>query len=330
MLKENLDRPKYSGLDISDFERVLRYVSFSTAKKGQVEYDRDELLISITKAKKETGLTFKESDFLKDLTTTVPLFVVEGNMYSWAHKSLQDYFAAKFIEVGIGDKKVEILKRIYHLDDINRFYNILDIFYDLDNKTFRNTILLWLMNEISDHFDSKQMEYPVVNTNLSIRRRQCTFGRKVIIKIYSTDDSKNIRAAGKQKQEYLKQDFLKYKPDGVNYSLRYNQNDENYLALFIESNTNKTALLKLLFEKHMDFVSHSFFLNINQHHSLPENSFLEVNNDINSPLNDGDNFHYVTELLKIGYTINYDAFLKERLKLNEEIKMQEDSDLLDF
>ena len=65
----------------------------------------------------------KESDFLNDLIVTVPLFAKDGNYYRWAHKSLQEYFAAQFIYLDIDDKKSEFLKSLYKHKEFDKFIN---------------------------------------------------------------------------------------------------------------------------------------------------------------------------------------------------------------
>ena len=78
---------KYSKLEIDDFHRVLRHVGFSCLKDDQrIEFNKDEILSMIRKAKVFcVDLKFNESDFLKDILSTVPLFTQDGNYFRWAH-----------------------------------------------------------------------------------------------------------------------------------------------------------------------------------------------------------------------------------------------------
>ena len=110
--KEGFKRPKRSRLDIFDFELILREIGFSTAKIGKVIYTKDEMIEYISTAKsKNAKIDFKETNFFEDLTTTVPIFAQEGLKIKWAHKSIQDFFAAKYISNH--SKKEEIIKLIY-------------------------------------------------------------------------------------------------------------------------------------------------------------------------------------------------------------------------
>ncbi len=128
-----LKRDKYSNLHIDDFERVLRYIGYFSSIDNRVEYDKNGIIRYIDKAKKHlSDLSFRSSDFLKDLLKTVPIFKKEGNYYKWGHKSLQDYFAAKFLWIDSKEAQNKILRKIYDDPQNKRFYNFLDLFYELD------------------------------------------------------------------------------------------------------------------------------------------------------------------------------------------------------
>src|SRR5690606_6632547 len=121
-----LKRDKYSNLHIDDFERVLRHIGYFTSIENKVEYDKNTIIKFIDKAKKHlSDLNFRSSDFLKDLIKTVPIFKKEGNYFKWGHKSLQDYFAAKFIWIDSKESQLPILEKIYKDPKVKRFHNLL-------------------------------------------------------------------------------------------------------------------------------------------------------------------------------------------------------------
>ena len=128
---------KRSGLDIDDFNRVLRYVGYDCLIKIGVQFDKDTIISSINSAKVFCGnLKFRSNDFLKDLMTTVPLFTKDGLEYKWAHKSLMEYFAASFIKEDAKDKQDIILTSIYKCEKFEKYLNMLDLYYDIDFKGF--------------------------------------------------------------------------------------------------------------------------------------------------------------------------------------------------
>jgi hypothetical protein len=148
---ESFIHDKKSKLEIDEFHRVMRYVGFFGFKNQKLEYVKDEILALISRSKLfYTGLDFTESDLLEDLLVSVPLFIKDGNYYRWAHKSLQEYFAAQFICLDLENKN-SFLRSMYVHEDLDKLINVLDLFYDMDYKSFRNIILFELLKEFEEH-----------------------------------------------------------------------------------------------------------------------------------------------------------------------------------
>ncbi len=146
---------KYSQLDIDDFHRVLRHIGFSCLKIQRIEFSKDELLNLIHQSKSFcTGLSFRESDFLKDLISTVPLFTIDGIYYRWSHKSLQEYFAAQFIYLDAKTMQTKILEKLAKASDFIRHYNLLDIYYDIDYKSYRDVFIYDLLRTFKAYADT--------------------------------------------------------------------------------------------------------------------------------------------------------------------------------
>ena len=86
-------RRKQSGLNMSDFKKVLRYLGYKCLKRQfKIEFSKAELIGLLDEIQKEySGQPFVSEDFIKDITTAVPLFVKDGIYYRWIHKSMQEY-----------------------------------------------------------------------------------------------------------------------------------------------------------------------------------------------------------------------------------------------
>ena len=152
--KESWKREKFSNLDSDSFHAVLRALGIITIKHG-IEYEKDEILRFLKQARKQCAvIDFKESKFLEDLRQTVPLFTQEGNFFRWSHKSLQDYFAAQFIWLDTGEKKSEILRKISRSFDNEKYENVLELFYEIDYKSFRQVILYDYLSEFITFYDA--------------------------------------------------------------------------------------------------------------------------------------------------------------------------------
>ena len=145
---------KCSNLDIDDFERVLRFVGFRSLQYQKIEFEKDVLLKIIREAKEYCpDLSFSSSSFFNDILTAVPLFCRDGQYYKWVHKSLQEYFAAQFIYKDSKQEQDAILSALYKSENVDKYINLLDLYYDIDNWGFKKNILLPLCETYVEHYD---------------------------------------------------------------------------------------------------------------------------------------------------------------------------------
>lgn len=155
---------KRSGLDIDDFNRVLRYVGYECLIKIGVQFDKNTILKSIDKAKVFCGnLDFGSDDFLKDLLIAVPLFSKDGTEYKWAHKSLMEYFAALFVFWDAKQNQDTILEAISQSKHVDKYINMLDLYYDIDTNGFLKNITLPLCENYVKFYDEHSIQISVNN-----------------------------------------------------------------------------------------------------------------------------------------------------------------------
>ena len=228
---------KVSGLDRDDFEKILRYVGYKSFKTNTLQYSHDQLLKLIDEAKSKfwTSLNFQPSNFLKDLITTVPLFTKDGLEYKWAHKSLSEYFAAKFIFLDSKAKQAKVLTDLYCSEDLPRFINLLDIYYDLDVIGFKKSILLPLLESYEAYLSNFE------ESDMSFFLRNLCFLRNIKIKLLS----KNITT--KELSDELEEFGLESRVMPF-----YMKSSENLILLIDDAsqcNMGKRILLLKLYEK---------------------------------------------------------------------------------
>lgn len=174
-------RQKHSNLDIDDFHQVLRYMGYFCLSKQKIEFTKDEILELISKANTFCqGLEFKESSFLKDIIKNVPIFTLDGIYYKWAHKSLQEYFAAQFIYLDSKDKKEKILKKLAGTSRIETYANLLDIYYGIDYKTFRTVLMKELLESYCNYYESSYHEIKKIDEEKIEKRKQIMFWREIL------------------------------------------------------------------------------------------------------------------------------------------------------
>ncbi len=64
-----------------------------------------DLVYHLSRAKKLTDIVAKEEDFVRDMTISTSLLVLEGNTYRFSHRSFQEYFCARYV-LSLSDSEI--------------------------------------------------------------------------------------------------------------------------------------------------------------------------------------------------------------------------------
>jgi len=136
-------RPKFSNLDSAEFHSVLRRLAFTCLKKGgKIEFQKDELEILVEQILENmSSISCSASSFVKDLTSTVPLFIKFGSTIRWSHKSLMEYFASMFICNDAKTKQKDLLLHFYNHDSWSSYENVFELCADIDYVSFKSSII---------------------------------------------------------------------------------------------------------------------------------------------------------------------------------------------
>lgn len=157
-------RDKRSNLEYDGFDTILRYVGYKCLINLGVKFPEDSILKVIREAReRNSNLAFSESDFLHDLVTSVPLFCKDGNYYKWAHKSLMEFFAARFIYCDSRQEQDIILSAIYNSKYFEKYLNMLDLYFDIDPKGFSKHFTLPFCKKYVQFHDNTMIDIGINN-----------------------------------------------------------------------------------------------------------------------------------------------------------------------
>lgn len=242
---------KQSGLDIDDFNRVLRYVGYECLIRIGVQFDKDRILNTIERAKEFCGnLKFGSNYFLQDLLIAVPLFTKDGTEYKWAHKSLMEYFAARFIAEDTDDKKDEILSAMYNSENFEKFINMLDLYYDIDLKGFSKNITLPFCEQFIKFYNDNFFRVPSnISNDLIEERISCFYFNKNMNMIFAVVSDNNPLTYNM----YLNDVFLKYHSHFIDI-----QNYDAWVCFVVTgvfSRTRNAVWARLLLSKGVSIVT---------------------------------------------------------------------------
>ncbi|MBD8388855.1 NACHT domain-containing NTPase [Dysgonomonas sp. BGC7] len=256
---ESYTHDKYTNLGVDEFDRTLRYLGFLCLKRQKIEFSKDEILSLLDECNKFcVGIEFHSDDFLKDITTMVPLFARDGIYYKWSHKSLQEYFAAQFIYRDAGNNRDNLLLAIYNNPNIEKFENVLDLYYDIDYKTFRNTIEYEFIKKYlefsKDNYTQQQL--PHIPEKELIKRKELSFGRNFYLIItQSGKDSESIEHKDFQEAiNKLPKGNLDY---GLNLKLIIQNHREDYIYFACNYISQIIVVSQILFNKQSNLVRKS-------------------------------------------------------------------------
>lgn len=303
---ESFTHDKYTNLGTDEFERILRYLGFLCLKIQKIEFSKDEILSFLDECNKFcVGIEFKSDDFLKDITTMVPLFTKDGVYYRWSHKSLQEYFAAQFIYRDSGNKRNELLLTIYNNPNIEKFENVLDLYYDIDYKTFRNTIEYEFIKkyiEFSNNYYTNQ-QLPHIPNNELINRKELSFGRT----FYLMGVLPNQDTNSPEYKEFNKSFNNLHEGNrdcGLNPRLTIKNHEEGYSYFLCNYISQIIVVSRILFNKQSDLIRE--YINSKE---LKEIDIEKLNHAYPIDCNAQNKYNSLDNFLLINYGIKYSHYL---------------------
>lgn len=314
---------KCSKLDIDDFERVLRYVGFKCLKFQKIEFEKDALLQIIKEAKDSCpDLDFSVSDYFSDVLSAVPLFCRDGQYYKWVHKSLQEYFAAQFIYKDSKTNQDTILKALYNSKNIDKYINLLDLYYDIDNWGFKKNILLPFCESYTKYYKNHVYSSDIISDNEIEDRIGQLFMREVcVLRTFVEGDISPFDVIKKRVEPHMKH--------GVTSMTHFNRDN-----VFVSNYFDSRRKLMPLFRKRLSYLfKNDSHKTLTKQYVLPYNDVVVL--DVHYGEKSKDEYMYFNYYLTGGpdcyeFHLDYDACRKEMNSIKRNIrKKNETSDLID-
>ena len=122
-------RTHKTKLNMQEYRKAFAAFSIYLYSHSKIHFTRFEALDAAAKAKELSDLDFDEDNFLDDGLQAVCLLVEDGQTVTFTHRSLQEYFAAVFVDAFMGREKTrEIFDRFSkRISRDNFFSHLLEI-----------------------------------------------------------------------------------------------------------------------------------------------------------------------------------------------------------
>ena len=135
-----------------DFERILKRFCFLSFFDNIYYFDHDYIITKLDIVKSRlSDVEFEIPSLIKDLKISVSLWVEDSGIYSFAHRSLQEFYASLYIKsLNYENKNLLYKKLMSKLIDskLSDIENLLSLCKEMDQINYLNYIELPLLQKL--------------------------------------------------------------------------------------------------------------------------------------------------------------------------------------
>lgn len=138
-LKGGFQRERKSGLDIQDFGRAFAAFALLSFDKRELSFSWARALELFELSKPLCAIEFQQDCVLEDSVQAVCLLLEDGIELTFAHRSFQEYFVARFIQASAPETKERLVARISPTVESD---NVMGLLHELDPYVVERHYLL--------------------------------------------------------------------------------------------------------------------------------------------------------------------------------------------
>lgn len=157
--KIGYERELLTKLSQEEFEEILEIFSFISYFENEYDFTKDYLYEILGKIKKKrTSFKFDNNELIEDLKSAIALWTEDSGVYAFAHRSMQEYFAALYVK-GINDDKrlaySRIQDKLFSGKKRGETFNFLSLCEEMDSYNYRKYMLLPALQFIRTKINSE-------------------------------------------------------------------------------------------------------------------------------------------------------------------------------
>jgi predicted NACHT family NTPase len=148
-------RQFYTNLAEDDFKRLFSAFCFVSYIESTFSFERDKALDAIDAALQFDKPVAKAEDFLADLHESVSILVKDGDVYSFLHRSFQEYFVAVFL----AERQLPQIGRVFKkiIQEI-RGDNVARLLFEINRDAFESRYLMPVLRELRKDVEKVDFE----------------------------------------------------------------------------------------------------------------------------------------------------------------------------
>jgi len=161
--KVGFERERKTNLSQDQIESLLKKFSFVTYFEGVFDFEKDYLISTLNRVKqKSLEVEFENAELAEDLKVSISLWIEDGNLISFAHRSIQEYFAALYVKDLNEENKIKIYNEkipniLFKKHEEQEAENFLSFCREMDEFYFYKYLLLPTLNYLKSQIDNSSI-----------------------------------------------------------------------------------------------------------------------------------------------------------------------------
>ena len=144
-------RTRKTSLNMQQFRKVFSSFSLFSYNDAKIQFSRSYSLEMIEKAKLFCQLDFEPERFLDDCLQAVCLLVEDGQVLAYTHRSLQEYFAAVFVDKHLSPSKAyEIARKFSVRANRDTFF---DLLFELNPRLVETKVIAPFLEQVANKIE---------------------------------------------------------------------------------------------------------------------------------------------------------------------------------
>jgi hypothetical protein len=168
--KMGFDRERYSKMTQEPIEEVLAVFCLYSFFDNKYEWDSDYIINKLKEIKELPSFIkykFDNTDYIRDLSLGVSLWTDDGGYYSFAHRTIQEFYVAKFIKnlKAIENEKFYSLLLEKYISTGNHPYliSLLSFLEEMDTYNLLTNFRLPILRSLKIEFDLADKDTRILN-----------------------------------------------------------------------------------------------------------------------------------------------------------------------